>query len=70
MGNTKGWHRSTLTPMPEGGPRKGAVPNKYRMVIYHKKDFKIDNGGPAMLRIDEGKAAYRKELRKRRQSDI
>jgi len=66
MGDTKGWHRSTLTPMPEGRPPKGAVPNKYRMVIFHRKGFKIDNGGPPMLGTNEASAAYRQELRKRK----
>jgi len=66
MGATEGWYRSTLTPMPEGRPIKGAVPNKYRMVIFHKKGFKIDNGGPPMLGTNEASAAYRRELRKRR----
>ena len=66
MGNTKGWHRSTLTPMPEGRPPKGAFPNKYRMVIFHKKGFKIDNGGPPMLGTNETLAAYQREQRKRK----
>lgn len=63
---TTGWTRSSLTPTITGRTPNGVIPNKYRFVIYHKKGFKIDNGGPAKLRTDEGKAAYRREVLKRK----
>lgn len=62
---TNGWHVSSLTPLVRGQLAKGAVPNKHKLVIFHKKGFKIDNGGPPMLGTNEVRRDYQRELRKR-----